>query len=349
MRARHGSRFVLGLLLGLAACTARATAVELTVEEIPTPRPAGWAVDLTHTLPPERLAELNQLGDQIKEKTGAEMAVVVVSSTGGADSHEFATRLFNTWGIGERGKGNGLLVFAALADHKAEIVLGTGLDGQASRRESEAVMQGEMVPRFRAGNPAGAIVLGAIACARRILHVSPIHSGLDELGIVPETAPETTSYAPSETPAPVVPYSSRPEAVPEPYAQTPHQARDDYAEPRGGAVGGILVFFSLLLVIVGRIAFWGYTQGRGMETGNTWANRSYEDRYDRYDRFRERLEEERTTASSSAAASWGAFSSDRSSSSSPPSDSSSGSSSGSSSSSGFSGGSSSGGRASGSW
>jgi|GEM_PF-2372014 len=345
MRARHGSRFVLGLLLGLAACTARATAVELTVEEIPTPRPAGWAVDLTHTLPPERLAELNQLGDQIKEKTGAEMAVVVVSSTGGADAHEFATRLFNTWGIGERGKGNGLLVFAALADHKAEIVLGTGLDGAASRRESEAVMQGEMVPRFRAGNPAGAIVLGAIACARRILHVSPIHSGLDELGIVPEpapeTTPETTSYAPSQTPAPVVPYSPQPEAAPEPYAQTSYQA-----EPRSGTVGGILVFFSLLLVIVGRIAFWGYTQGRGMETGNTWANRSYEDRYDR---FRERLEEERTTASSSAAASWGAFSSDRSSSSSPPSDSSSGSSSGSSSSSGFSGGSSSGGGASGSW
>ena len=117
MRARHGSRFVLGLLLGLATCTARATAVELTVEEIPTPRPAGWAVDLTNTLPPERLAELNQLGDQIKEKTGAEMAVVVVSSTNGVDAHEFATRLFNTWEIGERGKGNGLLVFAALADH----------------------------------------------------------------------------------------------------------------------------------------------------------------------------------------------------------------------------------------
>jgi hypothetical protein len=42
MHARHGSRFVLGLLLGLVACTARA----IPVEEIPTPRPAGWAVDL---------------------------------------------------------------------------------------------------------------------------------------------------------------------------------------------------------------------------------------------------------------------------------------------------------------
>jgi hypothetical protein len=45
MRARHGSRFVLALLLGLVACTARAITVEITVEEIPTPRPTGWAVD----------------------------------------------------------------------------------------------------------------------------------------------------------------------------------------------------------------------------------------------------------------------------------------------------------------
>jgi uncharacterized membrane protein YgcG len=344
MHARHRSRFVLGLLLGLVACTARA----IPLEEIPTPRPNGWAVDLTNTLPSERLAELNQLGDQIKEKTGAEMAVVVVSSTNGVDAHEFATRLFNTWGIGERGKENGLLVFAALADHKAEIVLGRGLDGEAGRRESEAVMQGEMVPRFRAGNPAGAIVLGAIACARRILHVSPIHSGVDGLGMVPEaapeTAPETTSYAPSETPAPVVPYSPQPEPAPDPYAQTAYQARAYHAETRGGVVG-FLVFGVLVLLIVGGIAVRGYSQG---ETVNTWTTNSYEDR-DRYDRYRERLEEERTTTSSSAAASLGAFSSGRSSSSSSSSDSSSGSSSSSGSNSGFSGGSSSGGGASGSW
>ena len=340
MRARHGSRFVLALLLGLVACTARATAGEITLEEIPTPRPGGWTVDLTGTLPPERLAELNQLGDQIKEKTGAEMAVVVVSSTGGVDAHEFATRLFNAWGIGERGKENGLLVFAALADHKAEIVLGRGLDGETGRRESEAVMQGEMVPRFRAGNPAGAVVLGALACARRILHVSPISNGL-------ESTPETTF---SPAPAP------QPQPEPAPSAQTSYQAPDDVdsEEPRrGGVVAGILVFAVLLLLIVGRVAVRGYLQGEAANTWTTSSDGDYDDRYDRHDRYnrsRERLEEERTTTSS-AAASLGSFSSGGRSSSSPSSGSSSSSSSGSgsSSNSGYSGGSSSGGGASGSW
>lgn len=344
MHARHRSRFVLGLLLGLIACTARA----IPLEEIPTPRPNGWAVDLTGTLPPERLAELNQLGDQIREKTGAEMAVVVVSSTNGVDAHEFATRLFNAWGIGERGKENGLLVFAALADHKAEIVLGRGLDGEAGRRESEAVMQEEMVPRFRAGNPAGAIVLGAIACARRILHVSPISAGLELEGV-----PETTSYAPAEPPAPAIPDDSQPGMAPDPSAQTSFQYPDDPPGHGRGITAGIVIVSLGLILLVGRSAFRGYSQGQDGQMGTedtSWTdNSSY---LDRYTRSRERArEEEPDYTSSSSAASVGLFSSGDSSSRSSSSSSSSGSDSSSSSgsSSGFSGGSSSGGGASGSW
>jgi hypothetical protein len=101
-------------------------------------------------------------------------------------------------------------------------------------------MQGEMVPRFRAGNPAGAVVLGAIACARRLLHVSPINSGVEGLEIVPETAPEATSYVPSQTPAPEMPVIPQPE--PDLSAQTSSQA-PAYVYPevhRRGA--GLMVF-----------------------------------------------------------------------------------------------------------
>jgi uncharacterized protein len=166
---------LLSLLLALAGSPARA----VTVEQIPSPRPTGWAVDLTNTLSPERLAELSRLGEDVKAKAGAELAVVVVPSTDGADPHDFATRLFNAWGIGDRTAGNGILVFAALNDHKAEIVLGHGLDTEAGRRESQEVMQQEMIPRFRNGDPTGAVVLGSIACARRILGVSPLVEGVE--------------------------------------------------------------------------------------------------------------------------------------------------------------------------
>jgi len=114
--------------------------------------------------------ELNRLGDDVKNQAGAEMAVVVVNSTDGVDSHDFATRLYNAWGIANRG----FLVFVALADHKAEIVLGDGAFDETARQESQIVMNVEMTPRFRTGDPAGAVLEGARECARRILGVQTV-------------------------------------------------------------------------------------------------------------------------------------------------------------------------------
>src|SRR5436309_14771706 len=126
MRTVHRLSLIPILVLFLSAVLAPAHAA--TVEQIHSPRPAGWVVDLTMTLSPEIQAQLNHLSDTVKAQTGAEMAVVVVDSTEGVPSREFATRLFNTWHIGQRRKHNGLLVFAALSDHEAEIVLGKGLN-----------------------------------------------------------------------------------------------------------------------------------------------------------------------------------------------------------------------------
>lgn len=170
----HRSFIPLWIALGLAAAGA---AGAVTVEQIPTPRPSGWTVDLTGNLPASTVAELNRLGDDVKSRTGAELAVVVVGSTDGAGHRDFATRLFNSWGIGERGKDNGLLVFAALDDRAAEIILGDGIDGDSNVRESEAIMQNVMMPRFRQGDPAGALLQGAQACARRILDAGSAAEG----------------------------------------------------------------------------------------------------------------------------------------------------------------------------
>lgn len=154
------------LLAPMLGITASARAVP--VEQIPSPRP-GWAVDLTGTLTPETLRELDRLGDEVKARNGAEIAVVVIGSTDGEEPRAYATRLANTWGIGSAETNNGLLILAALEDRAAEIVLGTGIDSARSRQEAQAVMDEEMVPRFRAGDPSGALLQGARACATRIL------------------------------------------------------------------------------------------------------------------------------------------------------------------------------------
>jgi uncharacterized protein len=192
MPTPRSCRFFLALLLALAA-----PALAVTLEQIPTPRPAGWSVDLTGTLSSETLAELNRLGDEVKARTGAELAVVVVGTIDGAPPREFATRLANSWGIGEAGKNNGLLVFAALDDRAAEIVLGDGIDDDARVRTSETIMREVMVPRFRDGDASGAILQGARACAERIFDVA-------RAAPPSMAAAEPESSLPSMAPSPLV-------------------------------------------------------------------------------------------------------------------------------------------------
>ncbi|HYX25961.1 MAG TPA: TPM domain-containing protein [Thermoanaerobaculia bacterium] len=194
------------ILLVLFLSAALAPAYAATVEQIHSPRPAGWVVDLTATLSPETQAQINHLSDAVKAQTGAEMAVVVVDSTEGVPSREFATRLFDTWHIGQRRRHNGLLVFAALGDHKAEIVLGKGLNDEVRVQESQAVMQEEMVPRFRSGDPVGAVLHGAAACAQRLLGADV---ALPEPVVAATPAPVETPTA-AVTPAPASPEPLRP-------------------------------------------------------------------------------------------------------------------------------------------
>lgn len=130
------------------------------------PRPTGWVVDLARVLSAEDVAELNRLGDTVHAREGAEMAIVTVPTTAGAGHRDFATRLFNHWGIGDRQRNNGVLIFVAVNDRAAEIILGRGIDSDADVAKSDGVMQGEMIPRFRRGENAQAVLAGAFSCAQ---------------------------------------------------------------------------------------------------------------------------------------------------------------------------------------
>ena len=259
--ARTIRRLVPLLLLALAAAARAAT-----VEEIPSPRPAGWAVDRTGRIPPDTLRRLDRLGDDVKAKAGAELAVVVVGSTGGMAPRAFATRLFNRWGIGDRRRNDGLLVFAALDDHRVEIVLGDGLAGDANRRASEEIVAQEMVPHFLAGDSAGALREGALACARRILGAAPTSEPGDaRAAAAPSSAPSSEPAASAE-PAPSStepPTQSAPDASSNPAsAPSPRPVPASFAEHERTAevVDGNPLLMSVgLLFLVAACGIAGYS------------------------------------------------------------------------------------------
>jgi uncharacterized protein len=85
------------------------------------PRPAGRISDFANVIDPAIEAELNQQIDQLEQKTSSEIAVATVASLDGMPVEEYANKLFKQWGIGQKGKDNGVLVLVAPTEHRIRI------------------------------------------------------------------------------------------------------------------------------------------------------------------------------------------------------------------------------------
>ena len=155
-----------GLFLLLVALT-DATALDLA--SLRDPRPTGWALDHSGQLSQGTRDTLNALGREVKNRTGHELVIVTVDSTDGENQRAFATRLFNRWQLGDRTRNDGVLLFVALSDRRVEFVLGDGIDGDQHVATSQAIVDQDMLPSFRAGDPNAAVLAGARSGARRIL------------------------------------------------------------------------------------------------------------------------------------------------------------------------------------
>ncbi|MEG2679813.1 MAG: TPM domain-containing protein, partial [Oscillospiraceae bacterium] len=64
---------------------------------------------------------------KLHEATGGAIVVVTVDFMDGMDSESFAYELFNTWGIGDKERNNGLLLVYAVGENKVRALQGDGI------------------------------------------------------------------------------------------------------------------------------------------------------------------------------------------------------------------------------
>lgn len=102
---------------------------------------------------------------RLKEARIAQVAVVAVESIGFSEPREFATELFRHWGIGEKGRDNGLLVLLVLGQGAIEIEVGYGLEGVLTDGLCKRVIERLMIPRFKEGDFDGGMIEGVGALA----------------------------------------------------------------------------------------------------------------------------------------------------------------------------------------
>ena len=162
----------LPILVGLIMMVG--TTVAQNATSIPSPRPVSWIVDQTNTLSEYQKDLIDKLCDDVKLRSRHELGIAIVKTTGGKFSRQYATDLFNHWGVGSRKEKKGILVFAAIGDRKAEIILGDGIDNAQTRRLAQTIMDDVIIPNMKKGDAGSAIYEAAHECAKRILKVGPL-------------------------------------------------------------------------------------------------------------------------------------------------------------------------------
>jgi uncharacterized protein len=109
-------------------------------KQVPVPAMKSRVVDLTHTLKPDEAEALRADIAALQADTQAQLAVLIVPTTGTDTIEQYATRVFAQWKLGRQEADDGVLLLVALKDRKMRIEVGTGLEGTSptSRRPASS-------------------------------------------------------------------------------------------------------------------------------------------------------------------------------------------------------------------
>jgi uncharacterized protein len=131
-------------------------------------QPAGFVRDDAGIIGEKAEKQLNELLRELEQKTGAELAVMTVQTTGGKDIFQFAQEQFDSWGFGKKGKDNGALFVIAVGDRKVRLHTGYGLEGTLPDSFCGTMLDNHVVPNFKAGRFEAGVLEGTRAIAEKI-------------------------------------------------------------------------------------------------------------------------------------------------------------------------------------
>ncbi|HEX2188219.1 MAG TPA: TPM domain-containing protein, partial [Longimicrobiaceae bacterium] len=208
----------------LAVLTALPAAAQLRL-----PRPTGYVNDFADVIPAAQEAEIDRVVQEVRARSGGEIAVVTLPSLQGRTPTEAALQVLREWGVGRSGQpgdslaNTGTVILVAPNERELRIELGYGTNTFITAGEAGRIRDRDMIPHFRTGDYGTGILLGVRAVAQEYAE----RFGFELTGDVP--------------------------ALPQEPAEQPR--------PRGGGGGGGLLFILLIIFIL--LASRGGRGGRG--------------------------------------------------------------------------------------
>lgn len=117
------------------------------------PNPPRLVNDFAHMLSSKEVRALEQKLVLFNDSTSTQIAIVTVPDLSGYDKSDYAQRLGEKWGIGQRGSDNGILVIVkpktAASNGEVFIAPGYGVEGVVPDIVAGEIVDYEILPAFR--------------------------------------------------------------------------------------------------------------------------------------------------------------------------------------------------------
>ena len=122
----------------------------LFAQDLPArPNPPQLVNDLAHVMSADEIQLLENKLEAFSNASSNQIAIVTVPTTNGYDPADYATKLFNAWGIGTAKNNNGILIVAAMQDHRIFIPVGRGLQAALPDITTKHIIDEQITPAFR--------------------------------------------------------------------------------------------------------------------------------------------------------------------------------------------------------
>ena len=125
------------------------------------PALSGRVVDEAALMSRKQAHQLTQQLAAFEKRSGIQLVVVSVDNLDGETIEEYGYQLGRHWGIGQKGKNNGVLLLIALDERKVRIEVGYGLEGALPDAIAANIIQTRILPAFKRGDMVAGVVAGS--------------------------------------------------------------------------------------------------------------------------------------------------------------------------------------------
>ena len=143
--------------LCIAAALWLAGAAASAQDVLPVPPLSGRVVDQTGTLSAAQAQALTAKLAAIEAQRGAQLVVLIVPTTQPEDIASYGQRVADTWKVGRRDVGDGLVIVVAKNDRRINIEVAKTLEGAIPDVLAGRVINDQIKPAFRANDYAGGL------------------------------------------------------------------------------------------------------------------------------------------------------------------------------------------------